>query len=172
MWRGHLSTLCRQIADTLNVIYTRSNVLKSTYEDTLQHRHVFKGIQERNIPTVCCKIMEAVTWVFPNPAKLHCSPRVPFQRVLAMVEDEKPLFCTLSFFLSLSHSVPKWRQGRVAIQPTEHHRREVFCESWNCFFFVGCKIKPAGFYCIPICVSCLCVCVCIYIYIYNEIGIK
>jgi hypothetical protein len=58
----------------------------------------FKGIQERNIPTVCCKSMEAVNWVFPNPAKLHCSPMVPFRRVLAMVEDEKPLFCTLSFF--------------------------------------------------------------------------
>ena len=105
MWTGRLSTLYWQIADTLHVIYTRSNVLKSTYEDTLQHRHIFKGIQEHNIPTVCCKNMEAVTWVFPNPAKFHCSPRVPFQRVLAMVEDEKPLFCTLFFFFSLSLSL-------------------------------------------------------------------
>jgi hypothetical protein len=36
--------------------------------------------------------MEAASYAFPNPAKPHCSPRVPFQRILAMVEDEKPLF--------------------------------------------------------------------------------
>ena len=34
--------------------------------------------------------------------------------------------------------------------------------------FVGCKIKSAGFYCIPICVSCVCVCVCVRIYMYDE----
>jgi hypothetical protein len=64
----------------------------------------FKDIQENNIPTVCCKIMEAVSYAFPNPAKPHCSPRVPFQRILAIMEDEKPLF---ALSLSLSLSLPK-----------------------------------------------------------------
>lgn len=39
----------------------------------------FKGIEERNITTVRLKNMEAVTWVFPSPGKLHCSSKVSFQ---------------------------------------------------------------------------------------------
>jgi hypothetical protein len=126
----------------------------------------FKGIQERNIPTVRCKIMEAVNWVFPNPAKLHCSPRVPFQRVLAMVEDEKPLFCTLSLFLFSLSLQPndvrvEWPSSR---QSTTREKWSVNREIVS--FFVWCKIKPAGFYCIPTCVSFARARVFVYAYIY------